>query len=624
MAQHSHSKECATSDSCPLTPIEDLSTLFPFNLYNNTPSPIPLTPTQDAEPLCDSGLTQKECKRRKVCQACIPCRKAHMSCDDVRPCARCVKRKQAYLCTDAPKKSDLTSIAAASAVSRCVTCPMSIRPAPPKEQKILPSLLPLLPTKPSSAVVVASQNGPVVISTANFSMLAKSSAGRSKRALNAGSPAPSIAPSIVKKLTATPAVRSAEPPVPHRLPSSTTFAIAPQPHQPNPPEPYLEVFDPSTFALPPLPDANYAHNFMDPDLLQKTLESLSTALLSPPPTSTSSSYVTDFSTTWSTPTTTNTSLPPSQCLAQLYPDFAQATASLFGTPMLPDTPSSSLAAGLDLTDLTDLWRAAATVPSDPVKPHQPPIPSSSRPNPPKHPNTTTCPGSSDPSTRCDTCPYTDLEQSLLLAAADATPTTLPLSTRLDSILCSKRAAGVLPNPTPPNVPESLTTLSRQRIHLALAVLPTPPLALLDRHALDHDHALAAMSIPAALWDPPGTRVLRANQPLANLLQSSTSALLSSSLHDIFDEESLVAYFEKMAEVAGNAAQKAVIMAVGLKKAKLNKRERGFDPTSRVFMIWQEEEEDEETGLVRCTCSLTVRRDEEGTPVCVVGHFLPVV
>ncbi|KAI8800485.1 hypothetical protein BJ742DRAFT_841341 [Cladochytrium replicatum] len=645
---HSHSNDCATNDSCPLLAIEDLSGLFPLKQYTS-PSPTPPTPAQDAEPLCDSGLTPKECKRRKVCQACIPCRKAHMSCDDVRPCARCVKRNQAHLCTDAPKKSDLVSNAGTAASSRCVTCPVNIRPAPPKEQRILPSLVPLLPTKPSRAVVVAGQNGPVVISTANFSTLSKSSAGRSKRALNAASPALSIASPILKKLTPTPSVRSAEPsvpPLPQHLPSSTSsvsaldaFAIAPQPNQPNPTESFLDVFDPSAFALPPLPDANYPHNFMDPDLLQKTLESLSAALLPPPPpitTSTSTPLFNDFSTSWSTPTTT-ASLPPSQCLAQLYPDFALATASLFGTPILPDTPSTSLATGLDLTSLTDLWRAAVTAPSDPVKPHQPPNPTqTSRPTPPKHPHTTTCPGSSDPSARCDTCPYTHLEQSLLTAAGDTIPTSLPLSTRLDTILTSKRAAGLLPpQPTqPPPLPASLTALSRQRIQIALASLPTPSPALLDRHALEHDHAFAAMGIPAALWDPSGARILRANQPLANLVWSSTDALRAMHLHDLLDEESLVAYFEKMAEVAGNPAQKAVIMAVGLKKARWRRKRRrsetGFDPTSGVFMIWQEEEEEEEgeeeeeEGMVRCTCSLTVRRDTEGKPVCVVGHFLPVI
>ncbi|KAI8922463.1 hypothetical protein DFJ77DRAFT_485376 [Powellomyces hirtus] len=44
----------------------------------------------------------KDCKRRKVCQACIHCRKAHMSCDEVRPCGRCIKRGMAHLCKRVP------------------------------------------------------------------------------------------------------------------------------------------------------------------------------------------------------------------------------------------------------------------------------------------------------------------------------------------------------------------------------------------------------------------------------------------------------------------------------------------------------------------------------------------
>ncbi|TPX60907.1 hypothetical protein PhCBS80983_g01428 [Powellomyces hirtus] len=65
----------------------------------------------------------KDCKRRKVCQACIHCRKAHMSCDEVRPCGRCIKRGMAHLCVDAPKKVDQPK--------PCFTCPVSIAPAPP-------------------------------------------------------------------------------------------------------------------------------------------------------------------------------------------------------------------------------------------------------------------------------------------------------------------------------------------------------------------------------------------------------------------------------------------------------------------------------------------------------------
>ncbi|KAI9094302.1 hypothetical protein DFS34DRAFT_651989 [Phlyctochytrium arcticum] len=85
-------------------------------------SATPTSSTMSAGP--STGSSRKDCKRRKVCQACILCRKAHMSCDEARPCGRCVKRGMAHLCLDAPKRKEVPK--------RCVTCPVTIRPAPPK------------------------------------------------------------------------------------------------------------------------------------------------------------------------------------------------------------------------------------------------------------------------------------------------------------------------------------------------------------------------------------------------------------------------------------------------------------------------------------------------------------
>ncbi|RPA87004.1 hypothetical protein BJ508DRAFT_94603 [Ascobolus immersus RN42] len=47
-------------------------------------------------------------KRRKVTHACVYCRRSHMTCDDERPCTRCVKRHIGHLCHDEhrdPKKA---------------------------------------------------------------------------------------------------------------------------------------------------------------------------------------------------------------------------------------------------------------------------------------------------------------------------------------------------------------------------------------------------------------------------------------------------------------------------------------------------------------------------------------
>ncbi|KAI8336196.1 hypothetical protein BC941DRAFT_428578 [Chlamydoabsidia padenii] len=53
----------------------------------------------------DSDLKKKRTgpKRRKVSHACVYCRRSHMTCDDGRPCQRCIKRSIGHLCHDEPK-----------------------------------------------------------------------------------------------------------------------------------------------------------------------------------------------------------------------------------------------------------------------------------------------------------------------------------------------------------------------------------------------------------------------------------------------------------------------------------------------------------------------------------------
>lgn len=46
----------------------------------------------------------KRPRRRKVDHACIYCRRSHMTCDEGRPCSRCIRRNIGHLCRDEPKK----------------------------------------------------------------------------------------------------------------------------------------------------------------------------------------------------------------------------------------------------------------------------------------------------------------------------------------------------------------------------------------------------------------------------------------------------------------------------------------------------------------------------------------
>ncbi|KAI9231266.1 MAG: hypothetical protein BYD32DRAFT_431228 [Podila humilis] len=53
-------------------------------------------------------------KRRKVTHACVYCRRSHMTCDDGRPCQRCIKRNIGHLCHDEPKNSSSSQVSSNS------------------------------------------------------------------------------------------------------------------------------------------------------------------------------------------------------------------------------------------------------------------------------------------------------------------------------------------------------------------------------------------------------------------------------------------------------------------------------------------------------------------------------
>ncbi|KAJ7455955.1 hypothetical protein B0H11DRAFT_1704011 [Mycena galericulata] len=55
--------------------------------------------TQTASTAQDSEDNRKS-KRRKVGHACLYCRRSHMTCDEGRPCQRCIKREIGHLCHD--------------------------------------------------------------------------------------------------------------------------------------------------------------------------------------------------------------------------------------------------------------------------------------------------------------------------------------------------------------------------------------------------------------------------------------------------------------------------------------------------------------------------------------------
>lgn len=57
-------------------------------------------------------MSGPEKRRKKNSRSCVFCRRSHLICDDQRPCARCIKRDIAHLCTDEALSSSATPIPA--------------------------------------------------------------------------------------------------------------------------------------------------------------------------------------------------------------------------------------------------------------------------------------------------------------------------------------------------------------------------------------------------------------------------------------------------------------------------------------------------------------------------------
>jgi len=70
----------------------------------------------------------KAARRRKVNQACLYCRRSHMTCDEGRPCQRCIKREIGHLCHDENKPSRQNSAQSQTTMNAQVM-PVGVSPA---------------------------------------------------------------------------------------------------------------------------------------------------------------------------------------------------------------------------------------------------------------------------------------------------------------------------------------------------------------------------------------------------------------------------------------------------------------------------------------------------------------
>ncbi|ORX92124.1 hypothetical protein K493DRAFT_45928 [Basidiobolus meristosporus CBS 931.73] len=95
-------------------------------------------------------------KRRKVTQACVYCRRSHMTCDDGRPCQRCIKRNIGHLCHNETKNNTPKTPTSFNGIQQ--TSAPTISPGLDNSFKTLPLTVDQLTNMPSAPLAFASEH----------------------------------------------------------------------------------------------------------------------------------------------------------------------------------------------------------------------------------------------------------------------------------------------------------------------------------------------------------------------------------------------------------------------------------------------------------------------------------
>ncbi|KAJ3051947.1 hypothetical protein HK097_007054 [Rhizophlyctis rosea] len=564
----------------------------------------------------------KDCKRRKVCQACILCRKAHMSCDDVRPCTRCTKRGLAHLCQDAPKKGEMQSKVYSPG-------PISILPRPIRSAEFRLAPSPLVADSPLASI------GPALASALPFaspSPLAQPShtpepsndsphrdipAPLLKSDSNPGfaGPADSHPPAPAPKNGKSNLVGSvASSPFPAPLPA-TLLAFAPQSSTVSPPRhttapvPFPSpaspiTFNPSSSGHRKLQhDAAHLQQSHFKDVQPDVASDISHPALGGGQNdhSTNSRTLPIGSAPLKTPGVLFTPA-ITDALAEQYMSLQQLPCGpsfpILPNPLLSTTQQlfASKAVGLEYAAIADLWSAALGKSEE------------------------ACNGMAG---RCNTCPYNSLEQFFLMAAGENNAGEASLGDRLQEVIRAKWRAGLL---KPYNygqgyarlakyLENGVTSLGRQRILSVIAVFQTGFAQLarnltdmdlaaveeqFEKLCLEYDWVFSAQGVPAALWRRTG-EIYKANAAFARLVGLPLELFEGGRvcIYELMTEDSAISYWERYGQLAFDPDQKASMSLCTLR-----------NPGKP------------EVAPIQCTYSFTIRRDGVGIPLSIAGNFLP--
>ncbi|KAJ2460360.1 Transcription factor [Coemansia sp. RSA 2424] len=160
----------------------------------------------------------------------------------------------------------------------------------------------------------------------------------------------------------------------------------------------------------------------------------------------------------------------------------------------------------------------------------------------------------------------------------------------------------------------------------------------ERLLLDYDNVFNSFGVPACLWRRTG-EIYKANREFADLVGVPLSYFHEGRIciYELMPENSTVNYWEKYGEIAFDATQKAVLTTCVLQTAA-SIRSMVHADTARVQAAGAraplstalrpaghaDQPSPSQPGRpLRCCFSFTLRRDKYKIPLAIVGNFMPI-
>ncbi|KXS18887.1 hypothetical protein M427DRAFT_53369 [Gonapodya prolifera JEL478] len=617
-------------------------------------------------------------KRKKVSHACVYCRRSHMTCDDTRPCQRCIKRNIPHLCHDEPSSSP--SLTGHSSLTASPTLVDSTALA------ALAKLSVGQPGKvvriPSSNGQVATVNGPLIQMAPGVygavGVLAPAGTGNgasSTSALSGASAAPKLEPnsssttspggllgdttggsrsSLSGKLTQHLAGDS-KALVGNSASSLHNGGISDQ-RSATQTSGFLTEPTPAPLHIPsPQSAASAFASLLSSAPTDTALPTTDLSSLVSLPNATSGFDQVSHLTSFTPPPNPSTLLTTLDLLGSLqtFPNlFASAhsgeefsiiteflnsldasgqfidPAALTGVEG-GDTGSNDDAAAMEAFEAAAV--AAAGLP--PTDRSLVQMPSFALPRNPTPPN----PGR----------PFISQAERFILTAADPDDSDSP-EDRLTRVIHAKFEAGLLKpynyhagyvrlqrymdrHMTPPARQRILSVIGTIRPAFRSVAQSLTDLDLVlveeqfERLLLEYDRVFSSMGIPACLWRRTG-EICKTNREFAKLVGLPLEKLSDgrTSIYELLQEDSAVNYWEKYGNIAFDEGQKAVLTSCVLRSPPADDS-GGSGASGTAAAPGLSATDATSSGrrkIVSCCFSFTIRRDRYNIPILIVGNFLP--